>query len=64
MDFNTILTRFGFDSSNFVNKPVNTIEIEDGFIYEVDEAYYQHICPKCNHQFMFVHSYRWMEICV
>ena len=35
MDFNTILTRFGFDSSNFVNKPVNAIEFEGGFIYEV-----------------------------
>ena len=62
MDFNTILTRFGFDSSNFVNKPVNAIEIKDGYIYEVDEAYSQYICPNCNHQFMFVHAYKWMEI--
>ena len=62
MDFNTILTRFGFDSSNFVNKPVNAIEFEGGFIYEVEEAYSQCICPNCNHQFMFVHSYKWIEI--
>ena len=56
MDFNTMLTRFGFNSTNFVNKPVNAIEFEGGFIYEVEEAYSQCICPNCNHQFMFVHS--------
>lgn len=32
MDFNTLLTRFGFDSSNFVNKEINAIEFDDGFI--------------------------------
>ena len=57
-----MLTRFGFNSSNFVNKPVNAIEFEGGFIYEVEEAYSQCICPNCNHQFMFVHSYKWIEI--
>lgn len=62
MDFNILLTRFGFDSSNFVNKPVSTIEIEDGYIYEVEESYSHHICPFCNYQFMFVHDYKWMEI--
>ena len=39
MDFNTILTRFGFDSSNFVNKPINDVELSNGKIYEVMEEY-------------------------
>ena len=37
MDFNTALFRFGLDSSNFVNKPINQLEIPGGFIYEVEE---------------------------
>ena len=50
MDFNTTLLRFGLDSSNFVNKPVNVIKTQDGIIYEVEENYRSHICPKCNYQ--------------
>lgn len=34
-----MLIRFGFDSSNFVNKPVTTIEFGNEFIYEIDEDY-------------------------
>ena len=62
MDFNTILIRFGLDSSNFVNKTINQIETDNGFIYEVEEEYKSRICPHCNHQFMFVHNYKWIEI--
>ena len=62
MDFNTTLIRFGFDSSNFVNKPVNIIESGDGLIYEVEEDYKKQVCPYCNHQFMFVHGYKWINI--
>ena len=62
MDFNTILTRFGFDSSNFVNKPVNTIEFGNGFIYEIEEDYESRICPHCNHNTLHIHSYKWIEI--
>ena len=39
MDFNTLLTRFGFDSSNFVNKPLEAIKTNNGIIYEAKEAY-------------------------
>ena len=56
MDFNTTLLRFGLDSSNFVNKPVNVIRTNNDFIYEVEEDYKKQICPKCNHQYMFVHG--------
>jgi len=37
MDFNTILFRFGLNSSNFVNKTINQIEIKkDVFVYEFE----------------------------
>ena len=44
MDFNTFFIRFGLDSSNFTNKPVEIIETPTGFIYEADEEYKQRIC--------------------
>jgi len=62
MDFNTILFRFGLDSSNFVNKTINQIELNDGFIYEVEEEYKQRICPHCNHDHMQIHDYKWATI--
>lgn len=62
MDFNTFFVRFGLDSSNFTNKPVETIETSTGFIYEAEEEYKQRICPNCNHQYLHVHSYKWMGI--
>ena len=62
MDFNTTLQRFGLDSSSFVNKPINIIKTSDGQIYEVEENYRTHICPKCNHYSVFVHDYCWIKI--
>lgn len=62
MDYNTILNRFGFDSTNFVNKSLNAIETENGFIYEAEEAYKQSMCPNCNNEKFYVHSYKWIEI--
>lgn len=62
MDFNTTLLRFGLDTSNFVNKPIDIIETEGGCIYEVFEEYKEHICPKCNHPKMFIHGYKWINI--
>lgn len=62
MDFNTLLTRFGFDSSNFVNKAINTIEFDQGFIYEVEEEYRIRLCPNCNNELLHIHSYKWIEI--
>lgn len=44
MDFNTALFRFGLDSSNFVNKPINQLEIPGGFIYEVEEECKHKMC--------------------
>ena len=62
MDFNTFFVRFGLDSSNFVNKAIETVETSTGFIYEAEEEYRQRICPFCNHQFLHVHSYKWISI--
>ena len=57
MDFNTFFVRFGLDSSNFTNKPVEIIETPTGYIYEADEEYKQRICPNCNHQFLHIHFF-------
>lgn len=62
MDYNTILNRFGFDSTNFVNKSLNVIETDDGYIYEVYEAFRQSICPNCNYEKLHIHSYKWVEV--
>ena len=62
MDFNTTLLRFGLDSSNFINKPVNVVETNDGLIYEVEEDYKQHVCPHCNNLSISIHDYSWIKI--
>ena len=62
MDFNTFFMRFGLDSSNFVNKLIQTIEADDGYIYETEEEYRKRICPNCNHKYMLVHDYKWITI--
>ena len=62
MDFNTFFIRFGLDSSNFVNKPPEIINTPEGYIYEIDEEYKQRICPYCNHQFLHIHDYKWIQI--
>lgn len=62
MDFNIILERFGFDSSNFVNKSINIIKFDEGIIYEVLEEYKAKICPFCNNTKLFIHDYKWINI--
>ncbi|MCQ2794321.1 MAG: ISL3 family transposase [Bacilli bacterium] len=47
MDFNTILLRFGLDSSNFKNKLVEPIPFDGGFIYEVEQEINDRTCPIC-----------------
>lgn len=56
MDFNTILVRFGLESSNFTNKLLEVIKNGDDYFYQVEEAYKKSICPYCNHQHLFVHG--------
>lgn len=62
MDFNTLLNRFGLDSSSFVNKSLDCIETDSGFIYEVEEIKKTKMCPQCNHSPMCVHNYSWINI--
>lgn len=61
MDFNTLLLKFGFNSSDFVNKFIDPIEIDNGLIYEVEEAYKKHICPFCNYDRIRIHDYKYSE---
>ena len=61
MDNTIFFERFGFDPNNFVNRKYEQIKTDDGFVYEVEEAIRQKICPHCNHQFMNIHSYSWMS---
>lgn len=62
MDFNTLLARFGFDSSNFVNKELVPIECEGGLIYEVEEKFKPRICPNCNNPVLHIHTRKFIEI--
>lgn len=62
MDFNTILVKFGLESSNFTNKLLEVTKNGDDYFYHVEEAYKKSICPYCNHQYLFVHGYRWVTI--
>ena len=62
MDFNTLLIRFGLDADNFINRPINIIDINNGQIYEIEEKYRSHICPKCNHPRLLIHDYSWTKI--
>ena len=62
MDFNTLLTRFGLDSLNFVDKPISVIETEDGFVYEIEESHKKRLCPYCNHSHLYIHDYNWIKI--
>ena len=39
MDFNTILIKFGLESSNFTNKLLDVVQNGDDFFYVVEEAY-------------------------
>lgn len=62
MDFNTFFLRFGLDSSNFINKPIEMVKSDNCFIYETEENKRDHLCPFCNSPNPFVHAYSWVEI--
>lgn len=62
MDFNIFLKRFGLSSQNFVNKPPEIIETEDGFIYQVEEEKRESLCPNCNSSKIVIHDRSWMTI--
>ena len=62
MDFNTFFLRFGLDSSNFINKPIEMVKSDNYFIYETEENKRDHLCPFCNSPNPFVHAYSWVEI--
>ena len=47
MHFNTFLLRFGLNPEDFVDKPIDPIPFEDGFIYELEQADGLRVCPNC-----------------
>jgi transposase len=63
MDFNIFFCRFGLDSHQFRNKTIEPVSADkNNIIYEVEEQAKKRICPYCQHEFMFVHDYNWVEI--
>lgn len=47
MDFNTILSCFGFEPEEFVDEPLEPIKADYGFILEVKQKIDKRICPNC-----------------
>lgn len=48
MHFNTFLLRFGLNPNDFVDKPVEPIPFEHGFIYELEQKDSERECPFCH----------------
>ena len=60
MDNTIFFERFGLNPDNFVNRHYEKVSTDEGITYEADEEYRKRICPYCNHQFMNIHSKRWI----
>ena len=60
MDNTIFFERFGLNPNNFVNRHYERIKTEKGSIYETEEEYQLRTCPHCQHQFMNIHSRRWI----
>ena len=50
MHFNTFLLRFGLNPEDFVDKPVEPIPFDKGFIYELEQKDSDRECPYCHSQ--------------
>lgn len=48
MRFNTFLLRFGLNPEDYVDKPVESIPFEKGFIYKLEQKDSNHECPYCH----------------
>ena len=60
MDNTIFFEHFGLNPKNFVNRHYERIATDKGRIYEVEEEFQLRICPFCQHQFMNIHSKRWI----
>ena len=60
MDNTIFFERFGLNPGNFVNRHYERIKTDKGSIYEAEEEYQLRTCPHCQHQFMNIHSRRWI----
>ena len=61
MDNTIFFEHFGLNAKNFVNRHYERIITDKGRIYEVEEDFQLRICPFCQHEFMNIHSKRWMH---
>ena len=61
MDFNTLLLRLGISPENFVNKKGEAIQIESGFLYDVEQEVTSRVCPHCGHHDSVIIGYYFTE---
>lgn len=62
MDFNTFLLRLGLNPADFVNKLVEPIKSDDGFIYELEQLDGDRICPHCHSTNCYIKEYKRVKI--
>lgn len=62
MDFNTFLFRLGLNPADFVNKPVEAIKSDDGFVYELEQLDGDRICPHCHSTNCYIKEYKIVKI--
>jgi transposase len=62
MNFNIFLLRFGLDPDNFINKFLEPIKTEFGFIYEVEQRTDLRQCPTCKSHNSYVNNYFYIKI--
>ena len=60
MDNTIFFERFGLNPNNFINRHYERIKTDKGSVYETEEEFQLRTCPRCQHQFMNIHSYRWI----
>lgn len=58
MHFNTFLLRFGLNPEDFVDKPVEPIPFDKGFIYELEQKDSDRECPYCHSQKVYKKEYK------
>lgn len=62
MDFNTFLFRLGLNPDNFVNKLVEPIRFDKGFIFELEQKDSYRQCPFCNSKNVYIKEYKTITI--
>ena len=61
MDFNTLLLRLGIHPDNFINKENEPIKINNGFLYDVEQAVTNRKCLHCDNDDSVIIGYYFTE---